>query len=338
MVVDEELTIQYLNESAENLIHRSRKQANGKPLSTVLEVDSVLKDSLGKCLKSESIIRLRDYELSLLLLLETRRIDCQLTPIKIHEFRGVIVEVHEHGGGDGEYQIRGRQESGQALIKGIAHEIRNPLGGIRGAAQLLAGELDGAGIEELGWQDYTDVIIREVDRLSALVDRMQSSAKAKAHEAVNIHGILEHVRQLVNASLPEQISIKTDYDPSLPPVWGDETALIQVMINLVQNSIEAIDGQGVVIFQTRIDRRVLNANTQQQVIKVSVEDDGRGIDEELIRYVFEPLVTTKAKSGGLGLAITSQIIRQHGGLIDVQSEEGKTVFHLYLPIAGDAHA
>ncbi|NKB76868.1 MAG: hypothetical protein GKR96_07415 [Gammaproteobacteria bacterium] len=344
IVLDQALGIHYLNEAAESLIQRSLKQAKHNLLPTVIEIDSVLGDAFEKCLSSESIIRLKDYDLSLLLILESRRIDCQLTPIVLpigdafSDTKGVMMEIHEIGEGGLEHQIRERQQSGQTMIKGIAHEIRNPLGGIRGAAQLLSSELDEPNIKDLGLGEYTDIIIREVDRLSALVDRMQSSGKVRNQEPVNIHGVLEHVRQLVEADLSTDVIIKTDYDPSLPSVLGDEAGLIQVMINLIKNSIEAIDNKGKLILRTRIDRRVLDENTQQQVVRVSIEDNGRGIDSEMIRRVFEPLVTTKPKSGGLGLAISSQIVRQHNGLIDVQSEPGKTIFHVYLRIVDPPNA
>jgi len=320
--------IQYLNESAEAFTRTSVKQVAGKSLSTLMEINDALEKALSAVFSRHIVVKLREHELLLLFKLQSKKVDCQLTPVFLPDTEIVILEIVESGASDTDYLGKDKQPTAHTVVRGLAHEIRNPLGGIKGAAQLLSGELKN---KEL--MQYTDIIIREVDRLSSLVNQMQSPSKVKPEEAVNIHGILEHVRQLTEANLSKKIEIETDYDPSLPDIAGDSERLVQAILNIVQNAEESIGEAGKIILKTRIDHRPLGENlSHQQVVKVTISDNGVGIPPAIFDHIFAPMVTGKPGGSGLGLSITAEIIRQHDGVIDVRSEPGKTEFEVYLKI------
>ena len=222
-----------------------------------------------------------------------------------------------------------RQQSNQAVIKGLAHEIRNPLGGIRGAAQLLAEE---AGSD--AFAEYTQVIIREADRLTNLVNRMQARTSVDLEKQINIHDVLEHVRRLVNAEANPLFEIRQDYDPSLPPVRGDRELLVQATLNVLRNAADAVahlGKAGVICLCTRIDH-IASDEGNKMVVRVDVSDNGVGIRDEIAQRIFDPMVTDKAGGTGLGLPIAAEIITQHGGAINFQSQPRDTIFRLYLPV------
>ena len=233
----------------------------------------------------------------------------------------------------------------------LAHEIKNPLAGIRGAAQLLK---TGASAAD---QPLAQLIVDETDRIRRLVDRMEafSDEVPGPREAVNIHQVLDRVRALVVNGVADGLALQEHYDPSLPDVWGDEDHLIQVFLNLVKNAAEAAhmrgDGQGILSIQTawRPGVRVRGADgkaTAGAPIEIRVQDNGPGVPPSLRDHLFQPFVTTKANGTGLGLALVTKLVTSHGGLIDFDSEPGRTVFRVLLPMAtgklapstGDAHA
>ncbi len=222
----------------------------------------------------------------------------------------------------------------QQVVRGLAHEIKNPLGGLRGAAQLLERRLDDESLKE-----YTRVIVREADRLRALVDRMRGPVSQARMEEINIHEVLEHVRQLVSVELPGYIRIKTEYDVSLPEVSVDRDMMTQAVLNIVRNAANAVleNGKngvgGEIVLRTRAARQVVIGHKRQRVLlRLEVEDNGPGIPEELQETIFYPMVTGRAEGTGMGLAIVNDIINQHGGLIEFDSEPGKTLFKIFLPL------
>ena len=213
-------------------------------------------------------------------------------------------------------------------MKGVAHEVKNPLGGIRGAAQLLAGELGNPDLQE-----YTDIIISEVDRLHTLVDRMLGPRERMESEPTNIHEITEHVRQLIEAEAKGGLEIERDYDPSLPEFSADGGQLTQAVLNLVRNAWQACGKGGQISLRTRVLRQfTVGGSRYKLVCALQVIDDGPGVSEELLPRLFLPMVTGNAKGTGLGLSIAQRIANQHGGLIQVQSEPGNTCFTLLLPM------
>jgi two-component system nitrogen regulation sensor histidine kinase GlnL len=227
-----------------------------------------------------------------------------------------------------EEQILAQQNAARMLLRGLAHEIKNPLGGIRGSAQLLQRELAS---EEL--REYTQIIMDESDRLQSLVDRMLGPNKPLLLEPINIHKVLERVRQLVQVEAPAGVSIERDYDPSIPLVNGDGDLLIQAILNIVRNAAQAVGVRGRILIRTRIHRQVTIGNKRNRlVVKIDVEDDGPGIPDALMGQIFYPMVTGRAEGTGLGLSIAQSLINQHGGLIECNSEPGHTVFSIFLPL------
>lgn len=227
-----------------------------------------------------------------------------------------------------EESLLDRQAANRAVMRGLAHEIKNPLGGLRGAAQLLERELGNEALKE-----YTQVIIREADRLRNLVDRMTGARGPLTRRPVNLHTILEHVRLLVLAETSGELSIERDYDPSLPELQGDAEQLIQAVLNIVRNAAQALEGRGTIILRTRVDRGLtIGQRRYRLVLRTEIEDNGPGISPELLEHVFYPMVTARAEGSGLGLAIAQDIATQHHGLIECNSRPGRTVFTMYLPL------
>jgi two-component system nitrogen regulation sensor histidine kinase GlnL len=214
-------------------------------------------------------------------------------------------------------------QANKELMRNLAHEIKNPLGGVRGAAQLLDAELPSDDLRE-----YTQVIIKEADRLQGLVDQMLAPhRKARVMEPVNIHEVCERVRSLMLAEFPSGLSIARDYDTSLPPIHGDREQLIQVVLNVARNAAQALGGQGAIILQSRVARQVTIAKTRHKLaLDLHVIDDGPGIPEEIRERVFYPLVSGHPQGHGLGLTLAQSFVHQHGGVIDVTSRPDVLIF------------
>jgi two-component system nitrogen regulation sensor histidine kinase GlnL len=222
-----------------------------------------------------------------------------------------------------------RQETARQLIRGLAHEVKNPLGGIRGAAQLLERELPNEGLKE-----YTGVIISEADRLKELVDRMLGPQRELDLAPVNILKVFEHVIQLIEIERPNTIKWIRDYDPSLPTIEADEPQIIQAIINILRNASQALhktdDPQ--ILLRSRVVRQfTIGARRHRMVMQLDIADNGPGIDAELEERIFFPMISGRPDGTGLGLAITQNIISQHHGSIQVSSRPGQTCFSIYLP-------
>ena len=223
------------------------------------------------------------------------------------------------------------QETTASLVRGLAHEVKNPLGGIRGAAQLLAHELEQPELAE-----YTSVIIRECDRLTQLVDSMLGPSKPLNIASVNVHRLLEHVARVAMDNLAAaQAHLVRDYDPSLPRIDADEDLLIQALLNVVGNACTALQGvpDARITLRTRPLRRfTIHGRQHRLVVSVEVEDNGPGIPAELLDRIFYPMISGTADGTGLGLAITQTIVRRHQGMIECASRPGRTAFSIILPL------
>lgn len=222
------------------------------------------------------------------------------------------------------------QETTRTVVRGLAHEIKNPLGGIRGAAQLLERELPQGSLQE-----YTGIIIQEADRLRDLVDRLLGPNKQPALVPMNVHEVLEHVLQLAVVEAGERLAIIRDYDPSLPPIRGDRDQLIQALLNIVGNALQATDKQPqcALTLRSRSQRQfTIGDHRHRLVCQIDIVDNGPGIPAELSENLFAPMVSGRAEGTGLGLSISQSIVHRHGGLLNYDSRPGETCFTIYLPM------
>jgi len=221
-----------------------------------------------------------------------------------------------------------QQQANRELIRNLAHEIRNPLGGLRGSAQLLERELERPELRE-----YTQVIIKEADRLQALMDRLLTPHRPPQIAPLNIHEVLERVRSLVLAEFPEGIRIERDYDASLPDFHGDKEQLIQAVLNIARNAAQALNGKGEIEFRTRAARQVTLAKQRYKLaLELQVIDNGPGVPEELRERIFYPLVSGRDGGSGLGLTLSQTFVQQHRGTIECDSKPGRTCFTIMLPL------
>ena len=232
-------------------------------------------------------------------------------------------------------QEAGMSDATRALLRNLAHEVKNPLGGIRGAAQLLESELSSPDQRE-----YTEVIISEADRLQALVDRLLIPYRKERHvDEVNLHEVLERVRNLVLAEFPQGLRIERDYDVSVPPVRGDREQLVQIFLNLLRNAAQAtsrlrLEERAEILLRTRVARQcVIQRKRYKLALNVHVIDNGPGIDEAMKEKIFYPLVTGRDGGTGLGLSIVQTYIEQHAGSIEVESHPGRTDFSILFPLS-----
>lgn len=336
VVFDNDLRVCYLNQSAEMLLAVSANHVLGEPPGTWLTchgeavMDLINASEIGSPITRRGVV------------LNTERnqvtVDCTVTPVVDDQGnRQTIVELQQI-----DRQLRITREerllTQQALtrdvVRGLAHEIKNPLGGLRGAAQLLETELDSEDLKE-----YTHVIIQEADRLQQLVDRMLGPNRRPSYTEVNLHGVLERVRTLVLAETGDRLTVTRDYDPSIPGLIGDTDQLIQAILNIVRNASRAIEDRGTVILRSRILRQFTVGNVRHRLAaKIEIIDNGPGIPPEIADTLFLPMVTRGTGGMGLGLAIAQSLINQHQGLIECSSLTGETVFTIYLPVGGSVNA
>ncbi len=331
LVLDTELCIHSLNPAAEALLDVSANQVRGMDLRHLLPEAKVFAEALLRIAASGYPLTERDMQL-VLPNATVITVDCVMTPVtEPSAADGILVELLDldrHKQISREEQLMSQNESARALVRGLAHEIRNPLGGLRGAAQLLDRELESDELKE-----YTRIIVHEADRLQALVDRLLGPRTRLKKRAMNIHEVTEHVRALVEAEAPAGVVVDRDYDPSIPELAADPELLIQAALNVVKNAVQAIDGAGRILIKTRIHRQyTIGQRRHRLVVRVDVSDNGPGIPDELKALVFYPMVTGRSEGTGLGLSIAQSLVNQHGGLIECHSEPGNTTFSILLPV------
>jgi len=335
LVLNDSLSLVYLNQAAQVLLTISQQKAVGEPIDRVLNEASTNNNELLNVLETGQAFTRReaafttsagehfsaDYSVSPIL--ETRELLIEIRPMD----RLLRIASDEHR--------QTEQETTRKLIRGLAHEIKNPLGGIRGAAQLLARELSSEEDREC-----TDIIILEVDRLRSLVDRMLGSNQRPIIKATNIHTVLERVIQLSEIENPVQINIRRDYDPSLPDMELDSEQLIQAMLNVLQNACQALEGQdrkdlpdaAQITLSTRILRQfTIGSTAHRMVAQIDIRDNGPGIPEDIFAGLYFPLISGRPDGTGLGLSIAQNIINHHHGLIECKSQPGRTCFSIFLP-------
>lgn len=334
IVVDSFLGMRFVNSAAEELLNVSNTRAAGKSLDQFIRLETSLVETCGRVLSTDSIVRLHRESIVWPVSLNGQLANIAVSPVQYRGDNLVLLEIGllSPQGQDWVEPVSPAIQRGSQIIKGLAHEIRNPLGGIRGAAQLLADEAKELESDSYrAFSEYTNIIIRETDRLTGLVSRMQTSAQFDFDDEVNVHSVLEQVRKLLVAEHGTAVAFKQDYDPSLPFIRGNEDMLVQAVLNITQNAVEANSVPNVITFVTRVDRQLMPGSTgSSTVLRVDICDRGQGIPEDLIDRVFEPMMTTKSNGSGLGLSITAEIIEKHDGMLRVQSRPGKTCFSIYL--------
>jgi len=327
VLVDEQARIAYLNPAAEALLGLGSKHLLGQPLLQVFSHTEQLAQALQQAAANQATY----IEHELVLGLQERKLHlrCAVTPLHgIQE--QLLLEFHAIDRPlklAREEQMQDQTQAGRLLLRNLAHEIKNPLGGIRGAAQLLEQELDKPALRE-----YTQVVINEADRLRGLAEKLLSPQQAQVSE-LNVHEVLERVRSVVLAEIPEGLQIRRDYDTSLPLLLGDKEQLIQAVLNIVRNAAQAMHGNGAIILRTRIVRQVtLQKKRYRLAVMVQVEDNGPGIPEDLRDKIFYPLVSSRPDGHGLGLTLAQDFVMQHHGSIEFDSEPGRTCFTIILPL------
>lgn len=335
LIVARDRTLLYLNVAAEALFAVSRNQARGRPLTELLEDASGLDAVIDRAMETWHPFAQRELTLRPIYGDSELIVDCTVAPYEDNAMpAAVLIEISDatqHRRITRETALLTQIGGSRLMIRQLAHEIKNPLGGLRGAAQLLAKQLADASMRE-----YTSVIISEADRLVALVDALLGPGHAPRRESVNIHELLQHVGHLLAADAPPAVTIERDYDPSLPTLHLDRNLIIQAMLNLGRNAVQAVaqNGEkgGRIVLRTRAHTNVsIGARRHRLVASVQFEDNGPGVPEHLRDTLFYPLVTGRADGTGLGLAVAQDLVSRHDGLIEFDSRPGSTLFTILLP-------
>ena len=329
ILLDGEARIAYLNPAAEHLFDVSGKNLLGHPVRQAFADSGQLAHTMQHAIRDnasyiEHYLTLGTHAHGKL------HLRCAATPVQL-DGHYLLLEFHPMDRPlklAREEQMLDQTQANRLLLRNLAHEIKNPLGGIRGAAQLLEQELEKPSLRE-----YTQVIVQETDRLRALMEKLLSPQNTSHYSALNIHEVLERVRSVVLAEMPAGLTIRRDYDISLPALIGDKEQLIQAMLNIVRNAAQAMQGNGNITLRTRIARQVTLIKCRHRLaVMVQIIDNGPGIPPELQDKIFYPLVSGRADGHGLGLTLAQDFVSQHHGAIEFDSEPGCTCFTVLLPL------
>ena len=325
VVLDDDYVVRYANPAAENLLTAGARSLIGNPFLGFFAERTELERALD-----EARVIHWDYSARNVTYVRTGRepvpFSCTVTRIDAFGL-GLLAElrpIQEQLRIEREARIESEQQANRELIRNLAHEIKNPLGGLRGSAQLLERELERPELRE-----YTQVIIKEADRLQLLMDRMLTPHRAPRLEPLGVHEVLERVRSLVRAEFG--VEIVRDYDPSLPEVMGDREQLIQAVLNIARNAAQV--GAQSVIFRTRIMRNItIRKQRYRLALELQVIDDGPGVADEIQDRIFNPLVSGREGGTGLGLSLAQTFVHYHQGVIEFESRPGRTTFRILLPL------
>jgi two-component system nitrogen regulation sensor histidine kinase GlnL len=335
IVLDDALHVVFMNSSAEVLVGLSESRLSPIPINEWLSLSDKELDMLKLAFTNKQSYTIREASIT------TAKkhdliIDYSVSPLEINGRLSLLLEVQ---GRDRLLRIEKEEElierhvTTRNLVRGMAHEIKNPLGGIRGAAQLLERKLADQSLAE-----YTQVIIDEADRLRDLVDKLLGPRSAPELVSMNVHAVLERIYTLGVATVSNDIEMVRDYDPSIPEVMGDRSQLIQAILNLLLNAVQSLTENPVdnpkIVIRTRARRQVTLGSTKHKLVcLIEIIDNGVGVGSHLKKSMFFPMISGRADGSGLGLSISQSIINQHSGLIECQSEPGNTAFRVWLPMA-----
>jgi two-component system nitrogen regulation sensor histidine kinase GlnL len=331
MLVDDDCDVMYANPAAENLFELGARQLQGRTLRELFGdaerlLAAVAYARANGCSYTEHDLVLGISGHAAL------HASCCATPVEEKTAQAVLLEfrpIDQRLKVDREERLLNQSEANRELIRNLAHEIKNPLGGIRGAAQLLQAELPRPQLAE-----YTQVIIAEADRLQSLMDRLLTPHRLPQPRAFSVHEALERVRGVLGAEAGEGIVIERDYDVSLPPIVADMEQIIQAVLNIARNAVQAMQGRGHLLLRTRVARQAIIVRRRyRNAVRIEIIDSGPGIPENIRDKLFYPLVSGRDGGSGLGLSIAQTFINQHGGTVEFESRPGRTCFVIQLPIA-----
>ena len=337
VLLNSELRFLYVNAAAEALLEISDRKAHDLFIGDLfVNAEEDIGEMQTAIIKNNSVTK-RRAELKTIHA-KTIFVDYTINPFDEDGQTKALLELNSNEQSkriNREQSLSSAYSTTRELVRGLAHEIKNPLGGIRGAAQLLAQE-----VSENELIDYTQVIIQEADRLHNLVDRLVGSRKPLDIKEVNIHEVLERVRNLVSAeTLGGRINLNYDYDPSIPPIFADSEKMIQAVLNLLRNSVQALSSPdiehqlGEITIRSRVSRNAtIGSMFHRLAVAVEIIDNGPGITDEMTDKIFFPMISGRPDGTGLGLPIAHGIITQHGGLIECESKPGETKFTILIPI------
>jgi two-component system nitrogen regulation sensor histidine kinase GlnL len=330
--LDDQLRLLFLNAAAENLLEVSGNQVRDQHIADVFQTASELESILLDALMTGQSFTGRKVKLELV---SGHIITCDyfITPVRTEEGSTTLLELYpldRYLKIDRDESLSTQHQITRQMIRGLAHEIKNPLGGIRGSAQLLERELPS---EDL--RAYTEIIVDETDRLTALVDRLLGPKSIPKPSLTNIHEVLERVRTLIELEVDNSLEIKTDYDPSIPEVSIDSELMVQVILNVARNAMQALQDSECpcLAFTTRIERLFTIGTIQHKLVaRIDIADNGPGIPDSIKEQLFYPMITGRPDGTGLGLSVAQSIVHQHQGLIEFESRSGNTIFSIYLPL------
>ena len=334
LIVDAGGIVRFLNSAAGDLLAIGPAAARGRRLASLLADGTQVEPLILRSRASREPLAMRGFELAPAARSDVHyQVDITLTPLAgaVPVAGSVLVEISDTTQPSRitrDTALLAQQGGSRVMARQLAHEIKNPLGGLRGAAQLLERELPN---EEL--KEYTRVIIGEADRLCALVDSLLGPARPIRREPVNVHELIDHVYRLARAEAPAGVVMERDYDPSLPLLALDRDLMVQAMLNLARNAVQALGEGGLFTLRSRaLTHATIGAERHRLVASLQFEDNGPGVPAELGETIFYPLVTARAGGTGLGLAVAQDIATRHGGIIEFDSRPGRTVFSLLLPV------
>ena len=327
VITNKFMKIVHVNTAAENLFRNSKENLQNTKLSELFANDkSIIINQVYDAIALNQSSTSRDIEISL----KTKtkhNVDCNVQTIFLEKDKHVLLEIRTLK------RIKNivtnanfinQNNATEMITRSIAHEIKNPLGGIKGAAQLLKKEIN----EEQ--KEYTDIIIEEADRLKNYIDKMHGPKDLPSFKSTNIHLIIDKVLKILGI---KSSNYKKNYDPSIPLLYLDQDMIIQSLLNIIKNASEAITENGLIEIKTRVDRSfTINSIRHKLVAIISIIDDGIGVNKEIASKLFLPLITNKKKGNGLGLSISQRLISINKGIITFEEENSKTIFKIILPI------
>ena len=332
VLLDDGQRVRYINPAGENLLAVSARSLTGKVLGSVCACSATLQSALDSAVGNNWSYTGQNVQMQRADG-ESLHLNCTVSPVPAHADPHVrllleLQPIDQQLAASREERLIEQQQANRELIRNLAHEIKNPLGGIRGAAQLLEHELNNPSLKE-----YTQVIIKEADRLQDLMQRLLTPHRPMQPATVNIHEILERVRSLLTAEFPGSLAVRRDYDTSLPELVGDREQLIQAVLNIARNAAQAMQGSGEIVMRTRAIRQVTLVKKRYKLaLEIKVIDNGPGIPEAIRERMFYPLVSGREGGSGLGLTIAQNFVQHHLGTVDCTSRPGYTCFTIRLPI------